>query len=281
MSIITKDRMIGHYQNFRVIDWRAYIAMVLFGYILAGGLGVICHKTSLYLVSTTFLYLAFAFSVNNCFDLKEDIESGKTNNPIAIGLIGFKEALVISLSAAFLGGILSYIWFGGVPSLIFILLLLLAFAYSAPPLRLKAHPPYDTLSHGLFFGSLLFLYGFAVLANPAPAILLIALSIFVYSITIELKNHMKDYDSDLAAGTITTACWLGIDKTKQLFGVLLYAHFAILFALLYIFSRSYLPIIVVVMLLIVIIAPKIDERIPATDVASVLAYMGVLVAYIF
>jgi len=280
MSAVTKTRLVGHYQNFRVIDWRTYIAMALFGYIIAGGLAMIFDFQILFLVLTTSLYLAFAFSVNNCFDLKEDIESGKTNNPIAVGVIGFREALVISLSTAVLGGAISYIYFGGIPSVIFTLLLILAFAYSAPPLRLKAHPPFDTLSHGLFFGSLLFLYGFAILRDPSPVILFIALSIFVYSITIELKNHIKDYESDLAAGTITTACWLGIDRTRQLFGVLLSLHFLILFAILYTYSRTYLPFIAFVMLLIVIMAPEIEKKMPATDVAAVFPYLGVLLTYI-
>ncbi|OFV67438.1 MAG: UbiA prenyltransferase [Candidatus Syntrophoarchaeum caldarius] len=272
--------MVGHYQNFRVIDWRTYIAMALFGYIIAGGVAVIFDLPTLFLVLTTSLYLAFAFSVNNCFDLKEDIKSGKKNNPIAVGLIGFREALIISLSTAVLGGVISYIYFGGIASVIFILLLILAFAYSAPPLRLKAHPPFDTISHGLFFGSLLFLYGYAILAAPSSVVLLIALSIFVYSITIELKNHINDYESDLAAGTITTACWLGIERTKQLFLVLHGLHFLILFAILYIYSRTYLPYIVIAMLLIWIMAPEIEKKIPASDVAAVFPYLGILLSYI-
>ncbi|RLG35164.1 4-hydroxybenzoate polyprenyltransferase [Methanosarcinales archaeon] len=280
MSTVTKTRMVGHYQNFRVIDWRTYIAMALFGYIIAGGVAVIFDLPTLFLVLTTSLYLAFAFSVNNCFDLKEDIESGKKNNPIAVGLIGFREALIISLSTAVLGGVISYIYFGGIASVIFILLLILAFAYSAPPLRLKAHPPFDTISHGLFFGSLLFLYGYAILAAPSSVVLLIALSIFVYSITIELKNHINDYESDLAAGTITTACWLGIERTKQLFLVLHGLHFLILFAILYIYSRTYLPYIVFAMLLIWIMAPEIEKKIPASDVAAVFPYLGILLSYI-
>ncbi|MHC1574088.1 MAG: UbiA family prenyltransferase [Candidatus Syntropharchaeales archaeon] len=281
MSVEVLTRVKGHYQNLRIIDWRAYVAMVLFGYLLAGGLGIFYHQTTLYLMITTSCYLAFAFSVNNCFDLKEDIKSGKTNNPIAGGLISFKEALIISLGTAILGGVLSYIWFGGVPSLLFMLLLLLAFAYSVPPLRFKSRPPFDTLSHGLFFGALLFLFGFAVISEPSPTILLIALSIFVYSITIELKNHIKDYYSDLSAGTITTACWIGIDKTRKLFRVLVYLHFFILVALLYTFSRPILLIILLIMLLILIISPKIDERIPSTDVASLFAYLSLLPLYIF
>ncbi|HDM35721.1 MAG TPA: 4-hydroxybenzoate polyprenyltransferase [Candidatus Syntrophoarchaeum butanivorans] len=273
-------RVKGHYQNLRILDWRGYVAMTLFGYLFAGGIFAISDRTTLPLLLTTSLYLAFAFSINNCFDLKEDMRSRKTKNPIAVGVIGFREAIITSMGCALSGMALSYISFGGIPSVIFLLLLLLAFAYSAPPLRFKSLPPIDTISHGLFFGALLFLYGFAVVEKPPSSILLLAVSIFLYSILIELKNHMNDYESDLAAGTITTACWLGIDRTRKLFRILLCLHFIVLFYALYVFSSCYLLPILTSVILAVAIASICGEKSRATDVASVLAYIGVLIPYI-
>jgi 4-hydroxybenzoate polyprenyltransferase len=48
------------------------------------------------------------------------------------------------------------------------------------------------------------------------AVMLTAVSIFVLSITIELWNHITDFDSDSKAQVQTTACVLGLDRAEKI-----------------------------------------------------------------
>jgi len=47
--------------------------------------------------------LGFSFSINNCFDIKEDLMEMKKNNPIAMGELNQMEGIIFSLSLALIG----------------------------------------------------------------------------------------------------------------------------------------------------------------------------------
>jgi 4-hydroxybenzoate polyprenyltransferase len=46
--------------------------------------------------------------------------------------------------------------------------------------------------------------------------MLLAISVFWLSATIELHNHIRDYESDMKAGLRTTACVLGLDNSEKI-----------------------------------------------------------------
>jgi len=275
------QRIAVHYQNLRVRDWRAYFGIGSLGFL--SGLGEVSEfdlRAPLLFLITSSLYLAFSFSINNCFDVRND--RGKGQNPIALGLIGFREGAFVSSILASIGILFTYLWLNPVSFYIYILLLVLSFTYSAPPLRLKGVPVADLISHGLFFGSLLFLYGASVggdLLNPA---VMIVLPLFIHSAALNLRNHLDDFDGDMMAATKTTALWLGRSRASKVLQALIAVHWIALGIVTLCFSLQFSILINSAALLIFLILRRYVGPIRATDVcfsliyASTISYLVVL-----
>ncbi len=225
------QQMRWHCQNFRVRDWRAYFGIGLLGFII--GLEEptqFDYRVFLLFVITSSLYLAFSFSINNCFDIKNDIikEHKMNKNPVASGLIGFKESVFVSVLTASIGTLIACLCLNFLSLCIYAVLLLLSLSYSTPPLRLKSVPVADLVSHGLFFGSLLFLYGASVAGNLNQYVVALAFSLFIHSVALNLRNHLDDFNEDMLSKTKTTACWLGRHNSVKILNKLLVIHWAVL-----------------------------------------------------
>ena len=230
-------RFVHYFYNIRVFDWRAYIGIALLGFVRsveAPPFNMLIYKALRFTITIIF-YLAFTFSINNCFNIKCDAhkEAKIKRNPIAAGHITFKEGLILSLCIAFMGLVLSYLWFDKNCFLIYFMMLLLSGAYSAPPLRLKSVPLLDLLSHSLFFGALLYLYG--LLSNGGINLqeASLVVSISLYSIILELRNHLEDYEADLNSETRTTVCYMGYGRSRRLLRNLIIVHYILLTAISY------------------------------------------------
>jgi len=230
-------RSIHYFCNIRVFDWRAYIGIALLGFVRnveIASFNTIIYRTLRFTVTIIF-YLAFTFSINNCFDIKCDAHKGTKikRNPIAAGHITFREGLILSLCMAFTGLVLSYLWFDENCFLVYFMMLLLGGAYSAPPLRLKSVPLMDLLSHSLFFGALLYLYGLLSNGGINLQAASLAASVSLYSIILELRNHLEDYEADLNSETKTTVCYIGYDRSRRLLRSLITVHYIFLTAISY------------------------------------------------
>jgi len=241
------QRFINYLYNIRVLDWRAYIGIALLGFIRnmdTASFNWLVYRIFKFTV-TIILYLAFTFSINNCFDIKCDIQETRKlkKNPIAAGHISPKEGLILSLCTAFTGLVLSYLWLDKHCFLIYFLMILLSGAYSVPPLRLKSVPLMDLLSHSLFFGALLYLYGPLSAGNINFQVLLLAASISLYSVILELRNHLEDYKADLDSKTRTTVCWIGYARSRRLLRNLLFVHCIFLTAICWLIGNLYLSLI--------------------------------------
>ena len=179
------------------------------------------------LVVSISIYLAFAFGINNYYDRKEDVEEGDVKkNPIAFGNLSPKSALVFLTILTLTGILLALIYTNNllVWSL-YVSLIFFAWIYSAYPVRLKTRAVLDILSHGLYFGSIIFTYSYLLLFRDDYQGLLynpLLYLIFLYSISLEMRNEVEDFDFDKAAGLKTTAIVLGKNKAvKFIFSVLL------------------------------------------------------------
>jgi len=159
-------------------------------------------------------YVGFSFAINDCFDVEEDRVKESRNNPVADDEITRNRALVFSISLALLGILFSG-WFGFSVFVYFLCLTLLSLFYSVPPLRFKTRYPLDILSHGFFFGSLILFLPALIFGSITMAVLLIGVSIFLLSITVELWNHIIDIECDSMAQVRTTACVLGLEKSER------------------------------------------------------------------
>jgi len=230
-------RFVYYFYNIRVFDWRAYIGIAFLGFVRnveAASSNTLIYRVLQFTI-TIILYLAFTFSINNCFDIRCDAHKvTKTKrNPIAAGHITFREGLILSLSMAFTGLVLSYLWFDENCFLLYFMMYLLGGAYSAPPLRLKSVPLMDLLSHSLFFGALLYLYGLLVNGSIGLPAISLAASVSLYSIILELRNHLEDYEADLDSETRTTVCWIGYSRSRKLLRDLIIVHYIFLIVISY------------------------------------------------
>ncbi|RLJ00508.1 MAG: 4-hydroxybenzoate polyprenyltransferase [Candidatus Aenigmatarchaeota archaeon] len=204
--------MINYYFSLmRIKNWRAYLLISILGFLLSFGYTNDIIKITAFFIAVS-LYLGFSFSINECFDTSEDRLKG-TKNPIALGKIKFEHGLCFSGILAILGLSLAAV-FGMNAFLFYLTMILLSLAYSSKPLRLKSRFILDLLSHGLFFGAFLFIFPFIVFSKAINIIhYLIMLVIFYFSIILELRNHISDFDYDRRAGLKTSACVLGKDKS--------------------------------------------------------------------
>jgi 4-hydroxybenzoate polyprenyltransferase len=89
-----------------------------------------------------------------------------------------------------------------------VLLVAVAWMYSAPPLRLKERPPLDSLANGLGYFLLPFVMGYSLAADPRAMPLRYYLLAFCVC-GIHSLATAADYEADLAAGHRTLAVAFG------------------------------------------------------------------------
>jgi len=198
----------------RIKDWRAYLLIVLLGFIISEGF-LFPFREIFFFWLIIFSFLGFGFSINECYDTKED-RLHKEKEKFFIGKkLTFKKGIIISFITALLG--LAFSAYFGFKIFLFALFsLLLGLFYSVPPLRFKERPFLDLISHGLFAGALLFLFPLIVFKKEFTSLdYFLTLSIFYLSVILELRNHLEDYPSDKKAKLKTVACFLGYQKTEN------------------------------------------------------------------
>jgi len=281
----TAQRAVLYYLNIRVRDWWAYLGMAILGF--THGLNRSLFLCANYDVLAKFivsniLYLAFTFSINNCFDIKSDKRQREKlrKNPIAAGLISFKEGVILSSSIAFIGLALTYLWFSDVSVFLYTMLVFLGMAYSTPPLRFKSIPIIDLVSHGLFFGSLLFLYGILVAGSLSPQAVFMSVSIFVCSVTFELRNHIKDFEADKISSAKTTACWLGLEKAREVLKILLVLHWLLLIAVLWTTCLLFVLATFGIMIITLYALRSRLNYLRTTDVSSCIVYASAALSHL-
>ncbi|MHA2379861.1 MAG: UbiA prenyltransferase family protein [Candidatus Thorarchaeota archaeon] len=202
----------------RIRGWYAYLCIAILGFVVAQGfLGQLVDILVFFLM--VFAYLGFSFAINDSYDVQEDLLNNLKNNPIATAEIKQNNAILFSVSLG-LAGLLLSTWFGLMIFIYQLTLTALSFCYSAPPLRLKSRYPFDILSHGFFFGALILLLPVFVFGPMSNVVVLLAVSIFLFSILVELWNHISDYEGDMKAKLRTTVCVLGIEKSMKIAMVL-------------------------------------------------------------
>jgi 4-hydroxybenzoate polyprenyltransferase len=201
-------------RNLRPLEGRTYVGLI--GLAILMNVKWISLDNALLAFTAGVLFVWYAFSINNCFDVDTDsLNPNKVKkNPIASGELSFEGWLILFITIALLGMVIASKT-NPVMFAVYLLMILLATIYSAP-LRLKARPIVDVLSHGLFFGGLPFLYGAAVDGRISGIEVLIALSVTLYSFALELRNHLDDYESDLRVGLKTTPIGFGREASKRL-----------------------------------------------------------------
>lgn len=223
----------------RAKDWRGYFLIASFGFVISKGF-LFSLKDIVAFYAIIILLFGFGFSVNDCFDTKEDKLVKDKKNPVALQKISLKNALIFSMLLAILALALSSL-FGTKVFLLCLGSTLLGFFYSSPPLRIKSRPWLDLLSHGLFAGVFIFLIPLLIFAKELTLVhYLIGFSIFYFSIILELRNHIEDYETDKKANLKTTVCIFGLEKSEKLLQYLAVLYPLTLLPIFFLLYQQYL-----------------------------------------
>lgn len=234
-----KTNLKPYLRLFRIPDWRGYFLMASLGFVISKGF-LFPFWDIIIFYAIVLLLLAFGFSVNDCFDTREDRYRKDRINPVVSKEISFRSGLFLSVLPGVLGLALSTVF--GLKVFLFSLAgASIGFFYSAPPLRTKSRPLLDLVSHGLFAGVFLFVLPLLIF-NPQLTLFhyLIAFSIFYLSMTLELRNHLEDYEVDKRAGLRTFVCVFGYKKSERLLRYLAILYPLTIFPIFLLISQKYL-----------------------------------------
>lgn len=162
------------------------------------------------------LAVAYAFMINDIEDAPDDAldPARAARNPITSGRVSVR----MGYAACRLIGALTVCLYavGGLGVLLIGLgTLALSHLYSWRPVRLKAWPVTDVLSHSLMLSGLLLLAGYFIYNNYPGIVWFVAGAVTLVSIYGQLYNQIRDYDMDRAAGLHNTAIILGEQNTKR------------------------------------------------------------------
>lgn len=215
---MTRDQLQGLIQLTR---WKEYVPFVV-PLTLTGALmaarpnGILLDWRLLAVMLANILVVAYAFMINDIEDAPDDARdpARAARNPISTGRIpakiGYSACRVVALVT------LALYAFGGVWVLaIGIATLLLSHLYSWRPVRLKAWPVTDILSHSLMLSGLLLLAGYFIYHDSPGIVWFVAAAVTLVSVYGQLYNQLRDYDMDKAAGLYNTAIILGEANTRR------------------------------------------------------------------
>jgi chlorophyll synthase len=158
----------------------------------------------------------FAFALNDYFDAPFDhLDCQKAQRNFFVQR-PVKGWVVAGFSAVLLAGLAAVFGqFGPIGWLAWLVSCFVAWAYSAPPLRLKKRPGFDLLTPALFVQT--FPYSVCMVLIQASWMLLdwvLVAILFLTSLTAQLEQQMRDFVVDLqSGGTFTT--WLGRDRVVR------------------------------------------------------------------
>lgn len=161
--------------------------------------------------------MAYAFMINDIEDAEDDARDPDRAqaNPVAnlelsVGMAwGAAVAFALAAAAAYaLAGTWSFA--------VGLLTLVLAHLYSWKPVRLKARPLVDIISHALMLSTLLYLAAYFAYSRDLSNLWMIVILTFTASANGQLYNQVRDYDMDRQAGLKNTASILGKMVTDRL-----------------------------------------------------------------
>ncbi|PJF27707.1 MAG: hypothetical protein CUN53_03065 [Phototrophicales bacterium] len=201
--------------------WREYIPFVvpltILGALLAARPNEVALDWRLVVVTmANILAVAYAFMINDIEDAPDDARDPDraARNPISSGRIGVRMGYAACRLVA-AATLILYALGGGWVLMIGLCTMLLSHLYSWRPVRLKAWPVTDVVSHSLMLSGLLLLAGYFIYHDNPGFVWLVAAGATLVSVYGQLYNQLRDYEMDKAAGLKNTAIMLGEKHTRR------------------------------------------------------------------
>lgn len=205
----------------RLTRWREFVSFVVPLTVLGALLSARANAASLdwrlpAIIIANILAVAYAFMINDIEDAPDDARdpARAARNPVANGEIGRGLGYAACRTVALFTLVLYAT--GGLSVLLTgVLTLLLSHLYSWRPVRLKAWPVTDVVSHSLMLSGLLLLAGYFLYDAQPGIVWLVTISVTLLSVYGQLYNQLRDIDMDRAAGLQNTAIMLGAVNTRR------------------------------------------------------------------
>ncbi len=201
--------------------WKEYIPFVVPLTIVGALLAARPNGTDLdwRLIAVTFaniLAVAYAFMINDIEDAPDDARDPDraARNPVTSGRVSIRMGYAACRLVALVTLVL-YALGGWWVLVIGLGTLLLSHMYSWRPVRLKAWPVTDIVSHSLMLSGLLLLAGYFIYHDSPGIVWFVAAAVTLVSVYGQLYNQLRDYDMDVAAGLNNTAIVLGQANTRR------------------------------------------------------------------
>ena len=218
--------------------------------------------------------------INFVFDKELDTFSGQ--DVTFFKHISPKEMLLFSIFLSIISLILMLyvsilIFFGG------LLIFFIGVIYSAPPLRLKIHPPLDSIANALNFGSFPLFLGILLKEEKIFSFQLVILLIISGLIVViyYLLIDILDLETDKKYGIKTSVTILGLKNTINVCFIMYF--FTLILSLIYFNALSLISFSLIICLpLLVIIKIKNDDKSIAIILSSIsLIWMESILLFLF
>ncbi len=205
----------------RLTRWREFISFVVpltvLGSLLAARANAILLDWRLpAIIVANIMAVGYAFMINDIEDAPDDARdpARAARNPVANGEIGAELGYAACRTLA-LCTLVLYATGGLFVFLIGLLTLLLSHFYSWRPVRLKAWPVTDVVSHSLMLSGLLLLAGYFLYDAQPGVVWLVAAAATLFSVYGQLYNQLRDIEMDRLAGLHNTAILLGAVNARR------------------------------------------------------------------
>ena len=170
--------------------------------------------------------LASAYVVNQIFDQESDRLNGK-GLFLTHGVFRTRAMIAIAL-VCFLGASYLFQKVSGAQRIPLVAAMLLALAYSLPPLRLCARPGFDLVANAIGYGGLAFAAGAGAVSDYPLQAFIDAYPWMMLVGAVFLHTTILDIDGDAAAGKRTTSVAIGVVRSATLATVLAAGAFAVI-----------------------------------------------------
>lgn len=206
----------------RLTRWKEYVPFVIpltvLGALMAARPnGLLLDWRLIAVTVANILAVAYAFMINDIEDAPDDARDPHRAalNPVSNGEIGVRAGYAACRLVAALT-LMMYALGGLTVFGIGLATLGLSHLYSWRPVRLKAWPVTDIVSHSLMLSGLLLLAGYFTYHNNPGIVWFVAAGATLFSVYGQLYNQLRDFDNDKAAGLFNTAIVLGERLTRKM-----------------------------------------------------------------
>lgn len=206
----------------RLTRWKEYVPFVIPLTVLGGLMaarpnGLLLDWRLIAVTVANILAVAYAFMINDIEDAPDDARDPQRAalNPVSSGEIGVRTGYAACRVVAALT-LMMYALGGLTVFGIGLATLGLSHLYSWRPVRLKAWPVTDIVSHSLMLSGLLLLAGYFTYHNNPGIVWFVAAGATLFSVYGQLYNQLRDFDNDKAAGLFNTAIVLGERLTRKM-----------------------------------------------------------------